>query len=275
MPGFFSAPNVAAAAAMLLVAPPLAAQNAAPDFQTNDVAWVAMNQDLAPPPTGIGPTKSDPAHPYIPNGRGQQPTFRIADVGNPNLKPWAAAQMKKSNEDVLAGKIAFTARSSCMPAGVPGFSSFIVEPVYFIQSPKEVLMVYSGDQQLRRVYMNVPHSKTPKPSWYGESVGHYEGEWLVVDTIAQDTRTFIDNFRTPHSEKLHVVERYHLIDGGKTLEAEVTVEDPASFIQPVHIQMHWRKSQGPIIESRCADGESFNPFGQKEEPIPVASRPDF
>ena len=56
--------------------------------------------------------------------------------------------MRKSNADVLAGKIAFTARSSCMPAGVPGFSSFIVEPVFFMQSPKEILMVYSGDQQV-------------------------------------------------------------------------------------------------------------------------------
>ncbi len=97
----------------------------------------------------------------------------------------------------------------------------------------------------------------------------------MVDTIAQDMRTFIDNFRTPHSDRLHVLERYHLIDGDKTLEAQVTIEDPASFIQPVHIQMHYRKSQGPIIESRCADGESFNPFGQRAEPIPVASSPDF
>jgi hypothetical protein len=96
-----------------------------------------------------------------------------------------------------------------------------------------------------------------------------------VDTIAQDTRTFIDNFRTPHSDKLHVVERYHLINGGDTLETQVTIEDPASFIKPVQLQMRARKAQGGIIESRCADGESFNPFGQKEEPIPVANKPDF
>jgi hypothetical protein len=125
--------------------------------------------------------------------------------------------------------------------------------------------------------MDVPHSQNPKPSWYGESVGHYDGEWLVVDTIAQDTRTFIDNFRTPHSDKLHVVERYHLINGGNTLESEVTIEDPAVFIKPVRLQMRARKAQAPdgIIESRCADGESFNPFGQKEEPIPIAAKPDF
>src|SRR5450432_1832543 len=146
-----------------------------PDLQSNDIAWIAMNNDLGQPTTGLGPTKPDPGHPYIPNGRGAQPTFRIGDTANPNLKPWAAEQMKKDNAEVLAGKIAFTARSSCMPAGVPGFSSFIVEPVYFIQSPKEILMVYVGNQEARHVYMDVPHSKNPKPSWYGESIGHYEG----------------------------------------------------------------------------------------------------
>jgi len=166
---------------------------------------------------------------------------------------------------------------SCWATGVPVALNSVVQPIFFVQSPKEVLTIGQGDQTVRHIYMDVPHSPNPKPSWYGESVGHYEGEWLVVDTIAQDTRTFIDNFRTPHSDKLHVVERYHLIDGGNTLEAQVTIEDPASFIQPVHLQMRARKAQAPggIIESRCADGESFNPFGQKEEPIPVASKPDF
>jgi hypothetical protein len=61
-------------------------------------------------------------------------------------------------------------------------------------------MIWQMDQQMRHVYLNVPHSANPKPSWYGESVGHYEGDTLVVDTIGQNTRTFIDNFRTPHSE---------------------------------------------------------------------------
>jgi hypothetical protein len=60
----------------------------------------------------------------------------------------------------------------------------------------------AGDQQVRRVWMNVPHTANPKPSWYGESVGHYEGDSLVVDTIGLNDRTFLDNFRTPHTEKL-------------------------------------------------------------------------
>jgi hypothetical protein len=243
-----------------------------PDFQLNGVSWIAMNNDLASPPTGLGPTQPDPAHPYVPNGRNTQPTFRIGNTSNPNLKPWAVERMKKDNAEVLAGKIAFTARSSCMPAGVPGFSSYIVEPIYFIQSPKEILMVYAGNQEARHIYMNVPHSPNPKPSWYGESVGHYEGDRLIVDTIGMNAKTYVDNYRTPHTEKLHVVERYRLVEDGKILEADITVDDPDTFNQPWSaIQRYRRVQQGPIYEQACAENNSgFFDYG-----IPKADKPDF
>ena len=140
--------------------------------------------------------------------------------------------MKKDNDEVLAGKIAFTSRSSCLPAGIPEFTLFGGPPIYFIQTPKEVLMIYEGDAQVRRIFLDVPHSANPKPSWYGESVGHYEGDTLVVDTIGQNTKTVVDAYRTPHTEKLHVVERWHLINEGKTLEVNLTVDDPETFNQP-------------------------------------------
>jgi hypothetical protein len=149
---------------------------------------------------------------------GAQPTFRVADLSNPNLKPWAREVMKRENEKVLAGKIGYTARSSCRPAGVPGFMMFIVEPIFFVQSPKKVLMIHSGNEEVRHVYLDVPHSAKPKPSWYGESVGHYEDDTLVIDTIGMNDKTFVDNYRTPHTEKLHVVERWKMIDDGKMLE---------------------------------------------------------
>ena len=95
-------------------------------------------------------------------------------------------------------------------------------------------------------YMNVPHSPDPKPSWYGESLGHYEGDTLVVDTIGQDTRTFVDNYRTPHSENLHVVERYHLVQNGNVLQADVTIEDPAVFVSPLRVVHRWRRVAGPM-----------------------------
>ena len=101
--------------------------------------------------------------------------------------------MKKDNDEVLAGKIAFTPRSSCLPGGVPVFMMFpVAEPLYFVQTPKQVKMIFAGDQQVRRVYLDVPHSANPKPSWYGESVGHYEGDTLVVDTIGLNDKTFVD-----------------------------------------------------------------------------------
>ena len=84
--------------------------------------------------------------------------------------------MKRENEKVLGGGIGFTARSSCMPAGVPAFAALAaVQPIYFVQTPNQVTMIFEGDAQVRRVYIDVPHSADPKPSWYGESVGHYEG----------------------------------------------------------------------------------------------------
>jgi hypothetical protein len=76
--------------------------------------------------------------------------------------------------------------------------------------------------------MNVPHASNPRPSWYGDSVGHYEGDTLVVDTIGTNDKTYVDNYRTPHSTKLHVVGRFQIVDDGKALEAKVRVEDPGS-----------------------------------------------
>jgi len=243
---------------------------ATPDFQTGNAAWVVANRDgLADPPSGFGPTRSDPAHPYRPNA-----TFRIADVTSPNLKPWAAEAMRKSNEEVLAGKYPYTARSSCMPAGVPGFASFVVEPVFLVQSPKEVLLIYSGDQQVRRVWMNVAHSARPKPSWYGESVGHYEGDTLVIDTIGLNDRTFLDNYRTPHTDKLHVIEHYRLSSDGRVLENVIQVEDPDTFNQSWSAIQRYRKVQeGPLTEQVCA--ENTTDAGLFGNAVPQAKAPDF
>src|SRR5882672_3590971 len=91
-----------------------------PDFSSNGTAWQTGNGgEFAAVPGSPSPLRQDPAHPFVGNGQGKQPTYRIADLSNPNLKQWAKDIMKKDNDEVLAGKIAFTARQSCMPAGVP------------------------------------------------------------------------------------------------------------------------------------------------------------
>ena len=245
---------------------------AAPDFSSSQAAWIATSNDFIPPLEGPKPVSFDPAYPYVPNNARRQPTFRIADLSNPNVLPWAKAQMKKSNEAVLAGKIAYTPRSSCRPAGVPAFMLFIVEPIFFVQSPREVLIIYSGDQQVRRIDLDVPHSANPKPSWYGESIGRYENGALVIDTIAFNDKTFVDNYRTPHTDKLHVVEHWKLTDGGKMLEAQFTVEDPGTFVAPWSGLQRYRRVQGTMGEQVCAENNTGAVFDYH---IPFADKPDF
>jgi hypothetical protein len=256
-----------------------------PNFATDgNAGWVASGMgfgtDFVQPPTGPGPVTNDPAYPYVTNvqaaATGKQPTFRVADLTNPILQPWVVVQMKKANADVLAGKVAFTADSRCYPSGVPSFLLFPANPVRFIQTAKEVLMIWQQNAEIRRVYLNVPHSANPRLSWYGESVGHYEnGDTLVVDTIGQNDRTYVDNYRTPHTAKLHVVERFRLVNGGRTIEVNVHVEDPGAFTTPWNaIQRYRRTDGGPMEEMVCAENNS-DYFGYDVVPLPQSKRSDF
>jgi hypothetical protein len=247
-----------------------------PDFSSNDAAWVLTNGDYIAVPGGPSPTRNDPAHPYVTNNAfrasGAQPSFRVADLANPNIKPWAKEIMKRENDKVLSGGMPYGARSSCMPAGVPAFMAFaVVEPIHFMQTPKQVTMIFSGDAQVRRVYLDVPHSPNPKPSWYGESVGHYEGDTLVVDTVGMNDKTYLDNFRTPHTEKLHVVERYRLVDQGRTLQVTFRVEDPDTFYEPWSAINNFKRVQMPMHEEACAE----NTQHLFDYHMPVASKVDF
>src|SRR5258706_3325278 len=252
---------------------PVAAQQhaAVPDFSANQIGWTATGPDFLGVPGGPRPARSDPAHPYVPNNAGTQPTFRVADLANPNIKPWAKEVMRRENEKVLAGGIGYTARSSCMPAGVPGFMMFIVEPIFLVQTAKEVLMIHSGNEEVRRIYLDVPHSTNPKPSWYGESVGHYEDDTLVIDTIGFNDKTYVDNYRTPHTERLHVIERWKLIDGGNMIEVSIRVEDPETFNEPWSAIQRYRRVQPRVLgEEACAGNNSY--FNYR---TPTASEPNF
>jgi hypothetical protein len=257
--------------------PSVAQQKSTPPVFSPDytVGWVGVGgggPGFEPIAGRVPPVSTDPAHPFVPNGVGRQPTYRIADLRNPNLKPWVKEHMKKDIDEVLAGKIAFTARSSCMPAGVPYFMAYGGQnPVYFIQTAKQVWIVYSGDQQVRRVYLDVPHSANPKPSWYGESVGHYDGDTLVIDTIGMNTKTVVDPYRTPHTEKLHVIERWRIVEDGKALEVSFTVEDPDTFNEPWSGSRLYRRVQQPYLEEVCAE----NNQQLFDYHIPVAHKPDF
>jgi hypothetical protein len=279
---------------------PAMADEAPPNFAPNpNVGWYAYNRIFIPPASGAGPIQQDPAHPYVSNDEfrvsGRQPTQHLADLSNPILQPWARDAVRKRNERVLAGKLVPSPTASCWPKGVTGFLlSPMTQPMFFIQGPREVVMILSSFNDVRHIHLADKHSANVKTSWYGESIGHYEGDTLVVDTIGLDDRTQMDGFGTPHTKELHVTERFHLIENGNVLEANIHVEDPGAFTMPWDAIQRFRQyeaavakvpverllqlasaPEGPLVEMSCTDNpNSFFP-GTEALPIPQAVTPDF
>jgi hypothetical protein len=269
----------------------MAAGAAPPDFAPDaSIGWYAYNRIFIPPASGAGPVRQDPAHPYVSNDEfrvtGKQPTEQLADLDNPILQPWA--------RDVV-GKPVYTPHSRCWPVGVPGFLLRpMTQAMYFVQGPKEVVMILSSKVEIRHIYLTDKHSANVETSWYGESIGRYEGDTLVVDTIGIDDRTLVDGFGTPHTKQLHVIERFHLIEDGKVLEANVHVEDPGAFTMPWNAIQRFRQyelavhqipvgrlvqlasaPEGPLTEMICADNPNSAFPGTSALAIPQAVVPDF
>jgi hypothetical protein len=232
--------------------------------------------DLLPPPTGgPGPVTFDKAHPYLPNGFGPQPTYRVADLSNPILQPWTLESMP--NDEVLAGKVPFRARERCWPVGVPGWDAYsLVEPFFFYQMREKVVVIIPNGPEIRHIYLNVSHSKDVKPSWYGESVGHYEnGDTLVIDTIGISPKSFIDNYRTPHTDQLHVVERWKFAADHQSIDVSVFVEDPGAFTMPWSAVQRWRRVENASISPVQCNENNGDFFSQGLVPLPQSTKSDF
>ena len=136
----------------------------------------------------------------------------VGDYTNPILKPEAAEVAEKHGEIMLSGTGYPDPRNQCQPQGVPYvFSSGGMQ---LLQQRDKVTFLYDYDHQVRHVRMNQPHPAQVTPSWYGDSVGHYEGDTLVIDTVGFKVGplAMVDRFGTPHTSALHVVERYRLLD---------------------------------------------------------------
>jgi hypothetical protein len=279
--GTVAAAICASVAAWAMSAPASAqAPGKIPELASTSFAWLSAGADWRDPPAGLrGPIKPDPDHRYHGNLDGPgQVTLRLGNYKDPVLKPWAAAQMKASNDEAISGKraVPFAAQARCYPGGVPGQLLYPAEPFYFIQTPKQVWMIWQRDHMVRRVFLTDKHSETVKPSWFGESIGRYENDGtFVVDTIGLQTEnSYIDNWRTPHSEKLHVVERFKLAADAKTLDALVKVEDPDAYNEPIYLAQRWRKVDNPLHETVCAEN-NLDHFNQGLFPIPEAKKFDF
>jgi hypothetical protein len=248
-----------------------------PNFQTGPNGWQhRFGGAFTYVPGSASPVTQDPKHFHFNNEMARinntQPNYRIGDISNPNLKQWAKDAMKKDNDEVLAGKIAYTPGQSCHPQGVPAFT-LAQGPIDIIQTPAKVTIIEESSQMVRRIYLNEQHPANLKPSWFGHSVGRYEGDTLVVDTVGLNTKTLVDSFRTPHTEKLHVVERWRIVDGGHSLEVRIKVEDPDTFEQPWESYVEYRHAQDPFEEIICQEG-NFQLFGD-DYGIPQADKPDF
>jgi hypothetical protein len=252
------------------------AADSVPSFAFADGGWQAAGADFLQPPSGPGPVRDPPGHEHVGNNTGGQPSFRIADLSNPILQPWVKDALKKTNDKIAAGGGGFSPQVSCIPLGVPAFLLHPAQPLYFIQTAKEVVIIWPPNHEVRRIYLTDKHSANLKPSWLGESIGHYEnGDTLVVDTIGLNDKTYVDNFRTPHTNKLHVVERFKINADQKGLVVDVAVDDPGAFTVPWHaVQRYRRVQQGPMSESSCAENPT-NFLGYDMDPIPTETRPDF
>src|SRR5215469_11540023 len=222
--------------------------------------------DFAPPTPGVGPRA-------LVNVSGND-LVPIGNIDSPILKPWAAAEVGKHNELLRAGKLALDAPASCMPMGVP-YVLQVRENVWLLQQPDTVTIIYQNDYQRRVVHLEAQHSAHPTPSWFGESVGHYEGDTLVVDTtgIAVHEFSAIDRFGTPHTEAMRVVERYRVADDRRTLRVDFTVDDPGTFNMSWHAAVVYSRGTAYPGERPCAENNREGEAGLV--PMPVATKPDF
>jgi hypothetical protein len=182
------------------------AEGAPSNFAPNpSVGWYAYNRIFIPPASGAGPVQQDPAYPYVSNDEfrvtGRQPTAQLADLSNPILQPWARDVVRKRNELVLSGKPVNPPQASCWPKGVtPFLLSPMTQPMYFVQGQKEVVMILASFNDVHHIHLTDKHSENVKTSWYGESIGRYEGDTLVVDTIGLDDKDACGRIRNAAHE---------------------------------------------------------------------------
>jgi hypothetical protein len=165
--------------------------------------------------------------------------------GDPPLLPWAEAKFKATNVTTDDPNL------DCLPEGVPRVM-FIPLPMEIIQIPGRVLMVQEAWSQWRRIYIDGrQHPKDLDATFMGHSIGKYEGDTLVVDTIGFNEKTWLDHVGLPHSDALHVVERIRRIDHN-TLQDDFTIDDPKTFTKTwMAQQLYDLKPDWEIAEFVC------------------------
>jgi len=275
--------------------------SAVPDFSGK---WGRNWFYFEPPPSGPGPVVSNRRRPngtFIPGPI-------VGDYGNSILRPQPAEAVKKRGEMELTGVVPPNPGNQCWPEPTP-YTLNHQQGVQIIQQKDQVILIYLRDRKVRQVRMNVAHSEHPTPSWQGESVGRYEGDTLIIDTVSQKVGplSMVDLYGTPFSPALHVIERYRLIDGATArdlqltheraysnpfsneygmvidpdptkpgLQVEIIVDDPATFTTPWSAFVTYRHvlDDLPWPEGVCAENTEGSGSAWLSL-VPRADKPDF
>jgi len=176
----------------------------------------------------------------------------------PPMLPWTREVYEKRIAAELAGQPLANNKSQCLPSGVPLMMISASYPIQFLQTPGQLTLVFEEDTQIRFIYLDRPHGADLEPSYKGESVGHWEGNTLVVDTIGFNDKTAIDQIGMPHTTRLHVTERFRRLDPN-TLENLITIEDPGAFTKPWSLLRTYGLNPGERIMEYACNENNRNP----------------
>jgi Carboxypeptidase regulatory-like domain len=180
---------------------------------------------LTPHPTPSGPTPR--TREGKPDLSGVWYAQRTVDPGKPEPLPWADALQRER----AANNSKDAPGARCLPRGLTNAGALF--PFKLVQTPTLLVMLFEDDTPShRQVFLDGRgHPADPNPNWMGHSIGHWEGDTLVVDTVGFNDESWLDSIGHPHTEMLHIIERIHRVDLGH-LEIEFTIEDSATYSKP-------------------------------------------
>jgi hypothetical protein len=217
------------------------------------------------PPTGLGAlapanlAKSRPKPPFDLTGTwlhsgGPNNNFRFAPPQGAKLTPFAQGHLDASRKAAAEGKAYHDDIGNCWPAGLPVIMTR-VWPIAMVQTPTEIFMISAFMNSTRFIFLDGRKHTDPDVvvrSFNGESIGHWEGDTLVVDT-----RNFVDDHHwidngIPATDALRIVERIRMIDKGNTLEIEYALTDPKSWEGEWKMTKRFRRvDDTDVIEASC------------------------
>jgi hypothetical protein len=237
---------------------------------------VALAQGSAETPVGPGSLSGVWTNADYPRDAAYNPrehVRRTVDGRLPPLQPWAAELLEKRVKASESGRVFASMKSQCLPPGMPAMMFPAGTPIQILETPGQVSMLVEEPNFFRIIHLNQKHAADPDPSFMGDSVGHWEGDTLVVDTIGLTDKTTIDAAGMPHSEDLHVIERLRRA-AKDTLEDLITIDDPKTFTSTWTTATHFRLRTGmQIMEYICQNNRNLaDENGQIGTQLPAASR---